>query len=247
MGQPQLQVGHFYLVFDSEYRTEIRPYMHDGWYPAHPHPAGMLCEMSRTHHPDNVEMPDEIEIADWEHAFITRYCPPVADEPLIAQGIRGFAQAIYQANTGNEWNWAADDQDKLKRQLDFLIIAARFVNDIGGNNPTIRGISDVIATDGMPLGIFRPRHWPRELQPGATPLPYTESAPADGNTKHKDANTNDAKGHAQAAQHNAQHELQTLGRIAKSLAALEQNAADESPVHADAPTPHQDWGDASSE
>lgn len=232
MGQPQLQIGHFYLVHDGEGHGEIRPYMHDGWYPAEPHPAGLLCEMSRTHHPDNVDMPDEFEIAEWELAFIAHHYPPVTDEPLIAQGIRGLAQAVYQANTGEEWDWTVDDYDKLKKQFEFLIIGAYLVKDVGGDNPAIQDINDIIAAKGMPLGIFRARHWPLELQPGATPLPYADGVATEDAKLRSGAG--DAQVEVRSAPSGGDAALQAaMKQIGKSLGALEQHSVDESTGRAD--------------
>ncbi|SIG06531.1 Uncharacterised protein [Mycobacteroides abscessus subsp. abscessus] len=51
----RLQAGHWYLVADEHGQADIRAYMDDGWYPLTPEPKYAVCEMSRSHHPDNVD------------------------------------------------------------------------------------------------------------------------------------------------------------------------------------------------
>jgi hypothetical protein len=167
--KPQLQAGHWYLVHEGEEHLSIRAYMHDGWYPSEPRPLQAICEMSRTQHPDNVELSwDGIEVTDRDRAIIAHYYPLAVDNPLLARGIRGMAEALCQAN-GKEWDWEKPDADPQER-INYLIIAAGVAKSVGGEHPTIRDWAGVTAASGPPWGIFRPKKWPAEVILGAVQL-----------------------------------------------------------------------------
>ncbi len=170
---PQLQVGHWYLVVDGDGHVTIRSYMHDGWYPVEPHPQQAVCEMSRTHHPDNVRMPDEVEVSEIDRALIEHHYPPAAEDLRIARGIRGMAEAFCLAN-GKEWDWERPGADP-KDHLSFLAMAAQAVKSLAGETPKVSDINDVMG-DG-PLSIFRPRKWPSEVKPGALVLERSQQPP----------------------------------------------------------------------
>ena len=178
VSQPQLQAGHWYLVYSQEAgHGSIRAYMADGgWTPAQPPPTGLICEMSRTHHPDNVEVGEDIEVTGWDRLVIEHQYPPAAAEPLVARAIRAMAEGICQA-TGQEWDqhwsWDQDAEPEItnNRHVRFLMIACDLVKQVG-DNPQVRDWDEVVSTLGPPEGIFRPRRWPAETMPGAVPLPY---------------------------------------------------------------------------
>ena len=175
MSQPQLQAGHWYLVSAGGHGS-IRAYMADGgWYPAHPPPEGVTCEMSRTHHPDNVEIGDDIVITGWDRLIIEHRYPPAAAEPLVARAIRAMAERICIA-AGKEWDqhwiWdqAAEPGITKNRHVAYLMIACDLVEQ-AGENPQVHKWDEVVAALGPPDGIFRPRRWPAEPIPGALQLP----------------------------------------------------------------------------
>jgi hypothetical protein len=173
--QPQLQAGHWYLVYAESGGGSIRAYMADGgWYPAHPRPVGVTCEMSRTHHPDNVEIGDDIVVTGWDQIVIDSQYPLAADEPLVARAIRAMAERICVA-AGKEWDrhwtWDQDTEPEImkNRHVQYLMIACDLVKQVG-ENPQIRDWDEVLATHGPPEGIFRPRRWPADAVPGALQL-----------------------------------------------------------------------------
>lgn len=182
MSLPQLQAGHWYLVGSEDGHGSIRAYMADGgWYPAHPAPTSVICEMSRTQHPDNVELGEDGEdfvVTGWDQLVIEHLYPPAAAEPLLARAIRASAERLCIAS-GQDWDpawtWDQDNEPEItkNRHVRFLIIACDLVKQAGGENPAVRDFDDVAASLGPLEGIFRPRRWPAETVPGAVPLlPY---------------------------------------------------------------------------
>lgn len=182
VAQPQLQAGHWYLVYAAEEgRGSIRAYMADGcWYPAHPAPTSVVCEMSRTDHPDNVELGEDGEdftVTGWDELVIEHQYPPATAEPLLVRAIRAMAERLCIASGQNwdpAWTWDQDAEPEItaNRHVRFLMIACDLAKRAGGDNPAVRDWDDVVSAFGPPEGIFRPRRWPAETMPGAVPLPY---------------------------------------------------------------------------
>jgi len=177
---PQLQAGHWYLVRSDGDGGSIRAFMADGdWYPAHPAPVAVICEMSRTHHPDNVllgEDGEDFAVTGWDALIIEEYYPPAVGEPLVVRGVRALAERLCIAS-GQDWDpawtWDPDTEPEItaNRHVAFLIIACDQLKRTNADAVSIREIDDVLAEQGPPEGIFRPRRWPAELIPGAVPLP----------------------------------------------------------------------------
>ena len=174
--KPQLQVGHWYLVHNGDGHASIRAYMHDGWYPLEPHPTDVVCEMSRSDHPDNVSVDeDSIVVSELDKILIEKYCPAAAEEPLVARAVRGTAEMFALANWQDwdqNWTWDPKTDGELfsNHHARYLAIAAGWVADIGGSNPQVRDMDEVLAVKGQPLGWFRPKRWPAEELPGAVQL-----------------------------------------------------------------------------
>ncbi|MCV7316200.1 MULTISPECIES: hypothetical protein [Mycobacteriaceae] len=176
--RPQLQAGHWYLVYSEEENApSIRGYMADGgWHPANPAPTRVICEMSRTHHPDNVDIADDFVVSDHDRAIIDQQFPPAVEDPLIARGVRALAERLCVA-AGHpwdpDWQWdeATEPTPMANRHVWFLVIAAAVCRQSSGTAPQVRSWDEVQAKMGDPEGIFRPKRWPAEDIPGAVPLP----------------------------------------------------------------------------
>lgn len=166
--KPQLQPGHWYLVHDGDGHASIRAYMDGGWYPRDPWPQQAVCEMGRTEHPDNIVMPDDVQAGELDRAIIESRYPAAAADPAISNGIYGMAMALCLAN-GKEWDWEKPDAD-ANDHANYLVIACSVVTSLVGENGVVSDWSDVLATSGPPLAIFRPRKWPSEVIPGALQL-----------------------------------------------------------------------------
>jgi hypothetical protein len=166
--KPQLQPGHWYLVHDGDGHASIRAYMDGGWYPRDPWPQQAVCEMGRTEHPDNIDVPDDVQASELDRAVIEAHYPAASTYPAIANGIYGMAMAMCLANE-KEWDWELPDANPQDR-INYLIIACSVLKSTVGSNGVVRDWSDVLATSGSPLAIFRPRKWPTEVIAGALQL-----------------------------------------------------------------------------
>lgn len=172
--RPQLQSGHWYFVHDGDGCGSIRSYMHDGWYPPNPHPVNVICEMSRSPHPDNVDVDDNFVVHELEQIIIAHYCPAAANRPLAVRMIRAQAERLCLA-AGKDWDRTWFDQwdpenKSSNHHVAFLTIAAAFTRQCVGDTPIVRDWNEMIEKQGPPDGLFRPRRWPAEEIPGALVL-----------------------------------------------------------------------------
>lgn len=124
--------------------------------------------MGRTDHPDNVRVPDEAAPSEIDRAIIEAYYPAASSHPAIANGIYGMAMGMCLAN-GKAWDWDLPDVEP-EDHIHFLIIACDVLTSTVGDHGAVRDWSDVLATSGSPLAVFRPRKWPTDVIPGALQL-----------------------------------------------------------------------------
>lgn len=178
--QRQLRAGHWYLVGDATGRGSVRALMADGfWFPTHPEPHTIICEMSRVIHPDNVIIGNDFTLTDWDRFYITDRYPAVAHDAELVRTIRALAERLSIA-AGYEWitNWMGEpdqppqpDQPVQSRHIDYLWLACDLAHQCGGEHPVIRDRDQTHAGRNSD-GIFQPRRWPTEVVPGAIPLPH---------------------------------------------------------------------------
>lgn len=148
----RLQAGHWYLVADEHGQADIRAYMDDGWYPLTPEPKYAVCEMSRSHHPDNVDpivdSADDVEVPESDQAIIEHHYPIAISGSPVSKLVWVFAERISRAN-GADW-------EDLDSRANYLAISTGFIKQTQDNtNPP---------TPPM-LGVFRPKRWPTKTTP----------------------------------------------------------------------------------
>jgi len=129
--------------------------------------------MSRSRHPDDVEIDDDFVVSEVEQIVIEHYCPAASAERL-AHVIRAQAERLCLA-AGKDWdrNWYGTWDPEAgvgDRHVAFLTVAAAFARQCLGDTPVIRDWNDLVAEHGPPEGIFRPRRWPSDVIPGALVL-----------------------------------------------------------------------------
>ncbi len=114
-------------------------------------------------------------VSELDQVIIEKYCPAAAGEPLVARAIRSTAEKFARANWmdwDQDWTWDPESDGELfaNHHARYLAIAASWIADIGGANPQVRDMNEVLADRGQPLGWFNPKKWPGEELPGALQL-----------------------------------------------------------------------------